>query len=77
MQWRLTLKEFGPNIQNISGIDNVVSYTLIRLPSENMDREKSITMNDSRWANELFAYDNDEYEEVNLPLSLPLVQRKQ
>ena len=30
MRWRLILKEFGPNIQHISVVDNIVSETLSR-----------------------------------------------
>ena len=34
-------------------------------------------MNDSRQANELFTFDNDEYKKVTFQLTLPLVQRYQ
>ena len=34
-------------------------------------------MNDPCQANELFSFNNDEYEEVNFPLATPLVQREQ
>jgi hypothetical protein len=32
MRWRLILEEFGPNIQHIAGIDNVVADMLSRVP---------------------------------------------
>ena len=32
MRWRLILKEFGPNIQNISGVDNIIDDTLSIFP---------------------------------------------
>ena len=31
MRWRLILKEFGTNIQHITGVDNIVADTLSRL----------------------------------------------
>ena len=48
-----------------------------RLPLANTNQDKSITMNDSHRANELFVFDNNEDDEVNFPLALPLVQRDQ
>ena len=33
MLWILILKEFGPNIQHIAVVDNIVADTLSRLPS--------------------------------------------
>jgi len=35
MRWRLILEEFGPNIQHIAGVDNIVAGMLSRLPSAN------------------------------------------
>ena len=32
IRWQLILEEFGPNIQNIAGVDNIVSDVLSRLP---------------------------------------------
>jgi hypothetical protein len=34
MRWRLILEEFGPNIQHIAGIDNVVADMLSRLVAD-------------------------------------------
>ena len=77
MRWRLIIKEFGPKIQHIAGIDKIVADTLRHLPSEKINRDESNTMNDSRQANELFTFDNDEYNKVTFQLTLPLVQRYQ
>ena len=75
MRWRLILEEFGPNIQHIAGLDNVVADTLSRLPSANTDEKDSpCTPLDSHQANELFALDN---ETESFPLSLSLVHREQ
>ena len=40
MYWRLVLKEFGPNIQHIYGVDNIVADTISRLMSTTIDRDK-------------------------------------
>jgi hypothetical protein len=40
MRWRLILEEFGPNIQHIAGIDNVVADMLSCAPSANSDQEE-------------------------------------
>ena len=39
MWCRHILKEFGPNIQNISGFDNIVYDIIIRLPYETKNQE--------------------------------------
>ena len=67
----------APNIQHINRIDNTLVDMLSRLPSANIDRDKSSTMNDSRQANELFTFNNDEDDNVNSPLAIPLFQREQ
>ena len=40
MRWMLILKEFGPNIQHIAGIYNVVADMLGQLPSANSDQDE-------------------------------------
>ena len=77
MQWRLILKQFGPNTHRISLIENKLADNLSCQPLANIDRDESSTMNDSRRENEIFAFNNDEDEKVNFPLALPLVQREQ
>ena len=37
MRWRLILEEFGPNIEHIAGVDNIVADTLSRHPSANIE----------------------------------------
>ena len=39
MRWRLILKEFNPNIQHISGMDNIVADAMSRLLSVNVERD--------------------------------------
>ena len=43
MRWKLILEEFGPNIQNISGVYNIVADTRIRLTSTSIDRYEPCT----------------------------------
>ena len=43
MWWRLILEEYGPNIQHIAGVDNVVADALLsRLPSANNDEQDQV-----------------------------------
>ena len=65
MRWGLVLEEFGPNIQHKAGIYNKVVDTLSRLPSANIYQYKSSIVNDSRQANELFQFNNDEDDKFN------------
>ena len=46
------------------------------LPPENIDQDKSITVNYLRRANEPFSFNNDEDYEFNFPLALQLVKKK-
>ena len=41
--WRLILKEFGPNIQHIDGVDNIVADTLSILTSTPSDKYNTCT----------------------------------
>jgi hypothetical protein len=61
MRWRLILEEFGPNIQHIAGLDNVVADMLSCVPSANCDRDELEPSNAQHHAKELFAL------EVNKP----------
>ena len=38
MRWRIILEEFGPNIQHIAGVDNIVADTLSIFPSTPSDK---------------------------------------
>jgi hypothetical protein len=76
MRWRLILEEFGPNIQHIPGVDNiVVADTLSRLPSANTDREDDSTAGESR-TNKLFVT-NGQATDDSFPLTLSTVLREQ
>ena len=54
MLWRLIIEEFGPNIQNIAGVDNIVNVMLSRLTSKSINKYKPFTRNPQCRAKELF-----------------------
>ena len=43
MRWKLTLQDFGPNIQHISGVDNIVSHTITIFMSTTVDQDETRT----------------------------------
>ena len=54
MRWRLILEEFGTNIQNIAGVDNIVADTLSRLPYTPSKKYEPCTSKAKFHANGLF-----------------------
>ena len=71
------LKEFGPYIQHIAGIDNIIADTLSRLPSANNDKSfPSTPSQESCHVKELFAI-NATTMNGDFPLNLSLVQEEQ
>ena len=50
------MEEFGPNIQHISGVDNIVADTLSRFPSMPSKKYKSFTRKAQFHANDLFEF---------------------
>ena len=55
MLWRLIIKEFGPNIQHIAGVYNIVSDTISRFPSMSSDKYDPCTSKAQCRANDIFA----------------------
>ena len=43
VRWRLILEEFGPNIQHIDGVENMVADTLSRFPSTPSNKYETCT----------------------------------
>ena len=54
VRWRLILEEFGPNIQNISGVEKILSDTLSIFLSMPIDKYDYCTRKAQCCANELF-----------------------
>ncbi len=48
MRWRPILKEFGPHIHHISGIDNIVADTLSRLKCTNIEHNENEIPNETK-----------------------------
>ena len=64
MRWRLIIGEFGPNIQYISGVDNIVADTLSILLSTPSNKYESCTRKAQCCANKLFAIGREENNET-------------
>ena len=60
IHWRLILKTFGPNIQHIAGAENIVAYTLSRLPYTPRDKNDTFTRKVQCRANELSSIGREE-----------------
>ena len=76
MHWRLIIEEFGTNIQNISGSDNIVSDTLHRLTYKSVDKYEPITIKVQCRTNKLFTISRSENNEYFFLLSLLNVKEK-
>ena len=76
MRWRLILEEFGPNIQHIAGVDNVVADALSRLPSANTDERDPVLEGRHQANGDMFAITREE-ETGSFPLALSLVREEQ
>ena len=74
MRWRLILKDFDPNIQNIDVVDNIGSDTLSIFPSTPRNKYDPCTRKDQCRANELFSIDRVENNEDCFPINLLIVQ---
>jgi hypothetical protein len=77
MRWRLILEEFGPNIQYIAGIDNVVADMLSRVPSANCDQDELAPSTAQSRAKELFALEVNTANDDGFALSLIKVFNEQ
>ena len=43
MHWRLIIEEFGPTLQHIPEVENIVAYTLGIFPSTKVNRDEPST----------------------------------
>ena len=77
MRWWLILEEFGPIIQHIAGVDNIVADTLSRLPSTPSDKYKPCTRKSQCRVNELFVIVRVENNKYCFPLNILIVQIEQ
>ena len=70
MQYQLIIKQFGPNIQHISGVDNIVADMLIITPYVKNDQVKTNTINFQCCNNKIFTTSVLQEQEYGLPLYL-------
>ena len=77
MCWWLILEDFGPNIQHIAGVDNIVYDKLSRLTSPSVHKYKTIISKAQSLANELFTIGREEKSEDAFPLNIFNVQIEQ
>ena len=77
MHWQLILKEFGPNIQHISLVDNIVANMLRIFLSTPSDKYEPCKRKDRCRANKLFALFRIENNEYCVQLNILIVQREQ
>ena len=77
MRWRLIIEEFGPNIQHIDGVENMVADTLSRFPSTPSNKYETCTRKYQFRMNELFVIGRVENNKDFFPLNILIVQREQ
>ena len=70
MRWRLILGEFGPNIQHIAGVENIVADTLSRFPSTSSKNYDPFTRKVQCCANELSTIFRVENSEDCFPINI-------
>ena len=77
IRWILIIGAFGPNIQHIAVVDNIVSNSCSRLPSTPINKYDNCTRNSQSCVNESFTLGRIENNEDSPPLNLLVVQREQ
>ena len=74
MQWILIINYFGPHIQHISGVDNKVLNTMIRIPTAAYNQSGTITNRYLWHANIMFTTGKEYINNIDLPLDLSLLR---
>ena len=77
MRWKIILKESGPNIQHITGVDNIVADTLSRLPYMPSNRYMPRTRKDQCLTNKLFTLGRIENNKYCFLINILVIQREQ
>jgi len=73
MRWRLILEQFGPNIQHIAAMDNVVADMLSQLLLANLDHDKLEPSNAQCHANDFISVKAKSTSDEVSPLMLSKV----
>ena len=77
MRWILILDEFGINIKDIYGVDNIVAGTISRFPSTSVYTYNTFTKKDQCCGIDLFEVSMSENNKECFSLNLLDVQREQ
>ena len=77
IRWILIIKEFGPNIQHISGVDNIVDDNISRSAYKSIVKYAHSTRKAQCHANELFGISRTEKNQYCFLLNILNVQREQ
>ena len=75
-RWQVLLEEFGPNIQHISGFDNIVADMFNELTSTSSDKYKPCTRKDQCCTNKVSAIGRLKDNEDCFLLNILMVQEK-
>ena len=76
MHQRLILEKFGPNIQHIAGVENIVADTISRFTSTTFYQDEPRTNRDLSKANGLFSTRTEQFVGDGYLLDLALVQQE-
>ena len=76
MRWWLLLKEFGPHIHHIAGIDNIVADTLSRLKCTNIEHDENDIPTETK-LQELYANTRIQCIQADFPLEKELIRVEQ
>ena len=74
MGWRIILKDCGPTIQHIAGVENVVAYMLSRFLPKPSNKYDTCTSKSQCCANDVFTIGRVENNKDCFPLNLLTVQ---
>ena len=74
IRWQLIIEYFGPNIQHIYGVDNIVADTLSRLRSTPSKNYKCCTRKSQCRANELLEIGRVENNKYCFPLNILILK---
>ena len=77
MRWQLILGEFGPNIQHIAEVDNIIADTLSIFLSTTSNKNDPCTRKAQCRANELVTIGREENDDNCFPLNLLILKRGQ
>ena len=77
MHWKLIIEEFGPNIQNILGVENIVADTLSIFPSALVDKYQISTSKSQRCSNKLVVINREENNDCCFLLNILNVKIEQ